>query len=88
MTARKLQDGFGQSRTICIGWGLNYSPFEWFQALVSFEEVSMYFSEEEWRLLDESQRKIFTKVMMENYENVRELGESWTGLGKCNGLGE
>ncbi|XP_032091067.1 zinc finger and SCAN domain-containing protein 23-like isoform X1 [Thamnophis elegans] len=44
------------------------------KALVTFEEVSMYFSEEEWRLLDESQRKIFTKVMMENYENVRELG--------------
>ncbi|KAM6449434.1 uncharacterized protein PHA67_016903 isoform 1-T2 [Liasis olivaceus] len=44
------------------------------KALVTFEEVSMDFSAEEWRLLDETQRKIYTKVMLENYENIQALG--------------
>ncbi|XP_075768598.1 zinc finger protein RFP-like, partial [Pelodiscus sinensis] len=41
---------------------------------VSFEEVAVYFSEEEWALLDPGQRALYWDVMQENYEDVSWLG--------------
>ncbi|XP_048365623.1 zinc finger protein with KRAB and SCAN domains 7-like isoform X2 [Sphaerodactylus townsendi] len=41
--------------------------------LVTFEEVSVHFSEEEWALLDPDQRKLHKEVMHDSCQNVASL---------------
>uniref|UniRef100_A0A8C5WPQ8 Zinc finger protein 883-like n=1 Tax=Laticauda laticaudata TaxID=8630 RepID=A0A8C5WPQ8_LATLA len=67
--SRKLSLDFLES-PLCAG-GL-VEPL--FQDVISFEEVAVYFSEEEWSQLDADQKALHGEVMLENSRNLFSLG--------------
>ena len=44
------------------------------QMAVTFEDVTVIFTWEEWKFLDSSQKKLYREVMWENYTNVMLVG--------------
>uniref|UniRef100_A0A8C3MVT5 Uncharacterized protein n=1 Tax=Geospiza parvula TaxID=87175 RepID=A0A8C3MVT5_GEOPR len=55
---------------------------------VTFEEVAVRFSPEEWAQLAPWQRALHRQVMCDNYEMVASLGERWgRGAGGAMGWG-
>lgn len=43
---------------------------------MTFEDLAVYFSPEEWELLDEAQRRLYHDVMLENLALMAALGKA------------
>lgn len=50
------------------------------QMAVTFEDVTVIFTWEEWKFLDSSQKNLYREVMWENYTNVMLVGKVFPTL--------